>query len=147
MKKIKIWALSAMILGIVVCTGCRTKEVIVEKWSERTVEVLKIDTVVVVEGGHISEVTPLSLLGHGLVHKIEHDLADIHITIDTLKNTLRTDIIVHDREVEIEAEKITTTDREWTREQSTKKPTKRVSWWVWLLIGIIIGAVLSWRLK
>lgn len=147
MKKVEFWAVSAVILAIVVSTGCRTKEVIVEKWSERVVEVVKIDTVVVVDGGHISEVTPMSLLGHGIVHRIDHDLADIHITIDTLKNTLRTDIIVHDREVEIKAEKTTTTDRKFTREQSTKKPTRRVSWWVWVLIGAIIGAALTWRLK
>lgn len=147
MKKIKIWLVFAAILTILALPSCRSKEVILENYSERTVEVVKIDTVVVVEGGRISEITPISLLHHGFVHKVEHELADVHITIDTLKNALRTDIIVHNQEVIVQGEKTTVTDREFTREETTKKPPQRIAWWVWLLIGMIIGSILTWRLR
>lgn len=145
--KIEIWGVCGLILAVLIGSGCRTKEVIVEKWSERVVVEERIDTVVVVRGGTVSEVTPLSLLGHGFTHVVEHDIARIEITIDTLKNELRTDIFVPDREVPVEMSRTTTTTSEGSRREVTKTPTRIVPWWAWFLLGVVVGVVSIFTLR
>lgn len=138
-KKVVFWGVSALIFGILTFSGCCSKQKVVEKWSDRLIIEERIDTNVVIQGAEFSDIAPLDRLQAGIKHTIEHDLALITIHIDTAKNTLRTDIIVPDREVLVEQKKTTTFESEGSRRDVVKSPSRLVPWWILMISGAVIA--------
>jgi len=121
-----------VILTLLLFTSCRNRTKLVTVTETETVIVERIDTVFVLQGDSIRNVKPLAPIDFtkGFTHTVNHDLATVVITFDAEAEELITDVVVHDRDVEVEMERTTTTtERKKERVVTVEKPTIRGLWW------------------
>lgn len=126
-----------LILVILTFASCRNRSRIVTVTETKTVVVERIDTVLVFVGDSTRDVRPLTPkdLSLGFEHVVKNDLATVTIVFDAQTNEMTTDLVVHDREETVQAERTTETS---TRERNVVRNVEvvRRPWWHTLLIGL-----------
>ncbi len=121
-----------VILTLLSFTSCRNRTKLVTVTETETVVVERVDTAFVLQGDSIRDVKPLAPIGFakGFTHTVNHELATVVITFDAEAEELVTDVVVHDRDVDIEMERTTTTtEKKKERIVTVEKPSIRGLWW------------------
>lgn len=127
--------ITLILLLVLSLASCRNRSKIVTVTETNTVITERIDTVVVIKGDSLRDVLPLSPIDFtkGFTHKIEKDIATVNITFNPETNELTTDVVIPDKEVEVEMERKTEVNERKRDVVRTVERPKR-PWWHTLLL-------------